>query len=286
VAKIGRYKAGILKVGALGKVKYALIDGKRSEASKGIKGLCPICDSEMIPKCGEFRVHHWSHKGNRFCDSWWESETDWHRSWKGHFPDDWQEVIHRDGNGEKHIADVKTENGWVLEFQHSFLNPEERRAREAFYAKLVWVVDGLRRMRDKSQFQDALKRAAVVFNRPLILRVTFPEKCRLLKEWLDCSAPVFFDFREPNESKDSVLWLLYPKTNGEVYLSHLARNTFIEFHQDKRFNEMANNIILAIREILASNKQNNSTSNQSINSSPDRFSIFQQRYLARQRKRF
>lgn len=44
-------------------------------------------------------------------------------------------------SGEKHIADVKTDSGWVLEFQHSNINPKERLSRNSFYPKLVWVVD-------------------------------------------------------------------------------------------------------------------------------------------------
>ena len=52
---------------------------------------------------------HWAHRGSRFCDPWWENETEWHRSWKGQFPVNWQEVVHQAETGEKHIADVKTE---------------------------------------------------------------------------------------------------------------------------------------------------------------------------------
>lgn len=37
-------------------------------------------------------------------------------------------------------AEVKIEDGWVLEFQHSFLNPSERQARNDFYKKLVWII--------------------------------------------------------------------------------------------------------------------------------------------------
>ncbi len=231
-------------------MKFALIDGKKTEASKGAKGFCRVCDSELIAKCGESRVNHWAHKGNRACDRWWENETDWHRSWKGRFPTEWQEVVHSDQNGEKHIADVKTEYGWVLEFQHSFLNPEERRAREAFYIKLVWVVDGLRRKKDVSQFQKAITEGEVVNNNPLILRIRFPDECRLLKEWLECSAPVFFDFQDPNEH--AALWVLFPKTNGNAYLSRFSRSEFIKYHHDKRFDELVSNTILPIREILAS----------------------------------
>ena len=118
-------------------MKFALINGVKTEASKGANGICPYCGSKLVAKCGEIKINHWAHIGNRNCDPWWENETDWHRSWKGKFPNDWQEVIHRSDSGEKHIADIKTESGWVIEFQHSFLNPEERRSRIAFYKKLV-----------------------------------------------------------------------------------------------------------------------------------------------------
>jgi len=73
-------------------MKYALNDGNKVEASKGAKGFCPSCGSELIAKCGEVNVNHWAHKGNRNYDSWWENETDWHRSWKDKFPMDWQEA--------------------------------------------------------------------------------------------------------------------------------------------------------------------------------------------------
>ncbi len=239
-------------------MRFALIDGNKAEATKGAGGLCPCCGSELIAKCGEVKVNHWAHKGNRNCDPWWENETDWHRSWKGKFPNDWQEVIQRDETGEKHIADVKTKNDWVLEFQHSYLNPEERRAREAFYTKLVWVVDGLRRKRDKSQFQKVINEGAVVREEPLIRRVSFPEECRLLEEWLDSSAPVFFDFQEPNELKHSELWCLFPRiSNSEAYLMLFFRNEFIKYHHDEKFDEIVSEITVPNRDILARNKRNN-----------------------------
>jgi len=81
-------------------MRFALIDGKKTEATKGAKGLCRYCGSDLIAKCGEVKVNHWAHKGKRNCDPWWENETEWHRSWKRKFPLDWQEVIHFDDNGE------------------------------------------------------------------------------------------------------------------------------------------------------------------------------------------
>src|SRR3990167_9713877 len=122
-------------------MKYSLVHGGRSEAQPGLKGQCEICNSLTIAKCGDLKVWHWAHKGKRMCDLWWENETEWHRNWKNCFPTDWQEYIHTSESGERHIADVKTIKNWVIEFQYSHLNPEERQARSDFYEKLVWVVD-------------------------------------------------------------------------------------------------------------------------------------------------
>jgi hypothetical protein len=264
-------------------MRFALVDGNKTEATKGAKGLCPSCGSELVAKCGEVRINHWAHKGKRTCDPWWENETDWHRSWKVQFPIYWQEVIQFDENDEKHIADVKTENGWVLEFQRSYLNPEERRAREAFYTKLVWVVDGLRRKRDKPQFQKVIEESTVVSKKPLIRRINFPDECRILKEWLDCSALVFFDFQEVKELKDSFLWFLLPEiSNSEAYLMRFARSEFVTFHQDKRFDEIVSTQILPIRDFLASYERNRRSNRQHIRTS--RLPGFE-RYLAQKRRR-
>ena len=113
-------------------MKFALAHGQRQEAQPNLSGECPGCGRPMVARCGEVRVRHWAHKGRRHCDPWWENETEWHRGWKDRFPADWQEIVHPDGDGERHIADVKTGDGWVIEFQHSYIKPEERRSREAF----------------------------------------------------------------------------------------------------------------------------------------------------------
>lgn len=236
-------------------MKFALVNGEKVEATKGAKGLCPSCDSELIARCGEVKINHWAHKGNRNCDPWWENETDWHRSWKGKFPKDWQEVIHFDESGEKHIADVKTNSGWILEFQHSYLKPEERRARNTFYSKLVWVVDGTRRKTDIPQFDKAIQESTTILKEPLILRIRFSEECRLLKEW-DNNSLVFFDFQEVNSTEQYDLWFLYPKiSTSEVFISPFPRGYFIEALNENKFNKLVKNRIIPIREQLEKIRQ-------------------------------
>jgi hypothetical protein len=102
---------------------------------------------------------------------------------------------------------VKTDHGWVIEFQHSPIKPEERRSREAFYPKLVWVVDGLRRKRDEAQFLKAWEKSEFAPIGPdLPVRRIRSDECARLEEWAGSPAPVFFDFGE-----EQVLWWLLPK---------------------------------------------------------------------------
>jgi competence protein CoiA len=97
----------------------------------------------MLAKSGPKVVTpYWSHIGKRRCDAWWENETEWHRRWKSCFPAGQREIVHFDEAGEKHVADVKTSRGMVIEFQNSPMPLDELRAREAFYGKMMWIVNG------------------------------------------------------------------------------------------------------------------------------------------------
>lgn len=126
-------------------MKYALVNNEKTEAKKGLNGICPICASELTAKCGEYKVNHWAHKKSRNCDPWWEPETEWHRNWKNNYPAEWQEFLFTDQNtNEKHIADVHTCHNLVIEFQHSSISPNEQKSRESFYKNMIWVVDGTR----------------------------------------------------------------------------------------------------------------------------------------------
>jgi len=181
----------------------------------------------MVARCGEVRVWHWAHRGRRHCDSWWENEKEWHRNWKGQFPVDWQEIIHHADDGERHIADVKTNDGWVIEFQHSYIKPEERRFRERFYPKLVWVVDGLRRKKDAAGFQRAWEEGNYPTNANLRGRKVWRHEGALLRDWVGSSAHIFFDFGD-----EKSLWWLSPSADDTwVYVARVFRAEFIESHK-------------------------------------------------------
>lgn len=225
-------------------MKFAIVDGEKSEATKGDKGSCPSCGSELVAKCGEFKVNHWAHKGRRNCDPWWENETEWHRSWKDCFPKEWQEIVHIDEKtGEKHIADVKTESDWVLEFQHSPINPEERVSRNSFYPKLVWVLDGVRRSRDKLSFYRTLEDFFLTSEDPRFKRMFGQDDCKLIKEWHTSNALVFLDFQDVDKDNQPIIWFLFPKAANEAYLWLITRAEFIELHCNNKFDEVVEKTI-------------------------------------------
>lgn len=123
-------------------MQLALVNNERIEAFSGGRGICPVCGSETIAKCGPRIMHHWAHHRTRECDPWWENETPWHREWKNKFPMECREISHTAEDGEIHRADVKTPTGIIVEIQHSSMTDAERISREEFYKNLVWVVDG------------------------------------------------------------------------------------------------------------------------------------------------
>jgi len=189
-------------------MKFALVDGYKSQPQPKLRGTCPHCDAEMVSKCGRTKVWHWAHKSRENCDSWWENETEWHRSWKNQFPDDWQEISHIDPNtGERHVADVKTPDGLVVEFQHSPMPLDELEAREGFYKNMVWIVSGLRNDFDLSYFRMGVSREPIQTN-PLAYSFYWAGRSRLMHNWSKAKARVFIDFGDEITKGPPVVWRL------------------------------------------------------------------------------
>jgi hypothetical protein len=214
-------------------MKFALVNGCKTEARPELQGACINCKSNTIAKCGKVKIWHWAHKSKMPCDPWWEDETEWHRAWKNHFPSEWQENIRVDStNGEKHIADIKTASGFVIEFQRSSIQPAEMQSREAFYENMVWVVDGTRLKRDYPRFCKGFsdRRPTVVEG---FFRSFFPDEC-FPANWLKSSVPVYFDFQgsNPVDQQDemrSLLWCLFPSgVEGHTVFAGVLRKQFIE----------------------------------------------------------
>lgn len=217
-------------------MQYAMVDGARTEAKPKLRGTCPNCHAEVVSKCGQKRIWHWSHLGKLECDRWWEPETEWHRAWKALFPQDWQEVVHVAADGERHIADVKNDRGWVIEFQHSPLDPNERLSREDFYGTMVWVVDGLRYKRDLPAFREAVAYGLIFNDSPLYLDIA-RGAAAMFKRWTPLKRRVFIDFGDEDiriagfPLPSSVIWeIISDSRNGRVVTTPVTRDSFIHFY--------------------------------------------------------
>jgi competence CoiA-like predicted nuclease len=125
----------------------ALVNGVLLSPQKGLKGNCQFCDSEMISKCGDSKVHHWAHKIKE-CDDWHTGkETEWHINWKKSIGIEFAEkrIIKND---QFHIADILINDrlgkaDLIIEFQNSPLSQSEIIERETFYGdRLIWVLNG------------------------------------------------------------------------------------------------------------------------------------------------
>jgi|SRR5690606_33416220 hypothetical protein len=213
-------------------MRFALIDNERAEAKPGLVGFCPGCLQLVVAKCGTQRIHHWAHRSKKACDTWWEPETEWHRMWKNCFPNDWQEVFLPDERtGEKHVGDVRTVHGLVIEFQHSPLDSTERKVRERFYRNMVWVFDGTRRRNDYPRLLKGKVHISPISGG--LYRVDFAEEC-FPKEWLESDVPVLFDFlgTEDQNTADKLkqnLYCLLPERIGrQRVLAVLSRQAFID----------------------------------------------------------
>ena len=116
-------------------MEYAIVDGRRVEASPGNRGNCPICEGEVLSKCGEINTWHWAHANRLDCDAWSEGESEWHRTWKKRFPSRWREFVIG-----SHRADIKSPRG-IIELQASAISTADIAERERYYNEMVWLVD-------------------------------------------------------------------------------------------------------------------------------------------------
>ncbi|MGO7922115.1 competence protein CoiA [Rhizobium ruizarguesonis] len=214
-------------------MKFSFVEGNRQEATIGLLGSCPGCGSPTLAKCGLKRLHHWAHVSTAVCDRWWEPETEWHRAWKNEFPADWQEIHHRATDGEVHIADVKTANCTVVEFQHSAISLHEKASREAFYDPMVWIVDGTRLKRDLTSFRQEITTTAPSAETKTRAWVLWDRASAIVERWRGGSRPLFLDFGDAEFALQwlpatGVLWLLNYLPRERVVVTPVLRQSVID----------------------------------------------------------
>jgi competence protein CoiA len=115
---------------------YAEVDGTKRRPSPGLVGKCYCCQESVIAKCGPIKVWHWSHRAGTDCDPWSEGIGPWHLAWQNMVRPEHAEVTIL-----PHRADIRTQEGIVVELQHSPISGDDIAAREEFYGDMVWLFD-------------------------------------------------------------------------------------------------------------------------------------------------
>lgn len=121
-------------------MNWAIKNNEKIQAIPKERATCPLCNQEVIAKCGEINIWHWAHKQDFECDSFGEPESEWHLKWKNYFPKECQEVTIIKGL-KKHRADIQTKNGLIIELQNSPISLQEIREREKFYENMIWILN-------------------------------------------------------------------------------------------------------------------------------------------------
>lgn len=227
---------------------YALVDGVRvdiNDACREARGICPLCGAELVAKKGEYNAWHWAHIGRDLCDDWYQPKGPWHRFWQRFFPESLREVpVERDG--KKHIADIKTINGIVVEVQWSPIAIEEIREREQFYDRMIWIVAAGAGSNNKRLFHFLCDDVDNRRQSPCIWRTddVFFERVG----WLHCGRPVFVDVDGTQDSPASGgdLYYILPNKDGEgIFVAKVRRNDLI----DALRTGMTKNFFLQIKEM-------------------------------------
>jgi hypothetical protein len=187
---------------------FAIVNNIKVEAKPNLSGVCPLCASKLIPKCGEINVWHWAHYGFESCDSWHEPETEWHKNWKLTFGFDNCEIKISSQDGH-HIADIYTKDRLVIELQNSSIQSSVINERECFYGdKMIWIINGKSFKNNFSIFKPPFEEEDEYYrlHNPLskdygkLVNPTNNEfnfkwsRCR--KVWSFANRPIFIDFED------------------------------------------------------------------------------------------
>lgn len=215
----------------------ALVNNIVVEATKGAKGKCPHCRSDMIAKCGDIYTHYWAHKNKDDCDSWHESETIWHYIWKKTFGLEYAEKRITKGD-IWHIADIKTKDGIILEFQNSPISIEDIEKREEFYGeRMLWIINGEKFKKNltvKDYWEDQDYRELMSLPRPpKQWRRSTPEIKKgengeffkwknPRKSWINVQRPVFLDFGD-----DSLFRVIEGMGTSQIRGNYVSKKKFI-----------------------------------------------------------
>lgn len=118
---------------------------ERVRARPGVQAICPGCQKEVIPRCGDFKIWHWAHKAG-LCRYDSEPYTPWHLEWQERALNAGMEIEKIFDSSQRYRADIyDPKRNMVTEVQHSPITTETIIDRCLFYdfkdIKIRWIFD-------------------------------------------------------------------------------------------------------------------------------------------------
>ena len=104
---------------------------------------CRCCSSQLQAVLQTDKIKHFRHASTDDC----VSSTDdnlllWHILWQSTVNVENREYTMKENN-KRHRADIYIpENNYVIEIQHSHIDPDKIKEREIFYKNIIWIIDG------------------------------------------------------------------------------------------------------------------------------------------------
>mgnify|MGYP001767358183 CR=1 FL=1 len=209
-------------------MRYAIDDkGNKIEVfTSGQLAYCICCNSKVKGRKGFKNIPHWYHVNKNECDTWYEPITQWHLEWQNIFPESNREVsLYDKENNVYHRADIRLDNGLVIEIQNSNINVHEIQQREDFYSKngLIWILNG----------KTLTSRSSIEYKyvyKDISISVVIPDYVEndLINDY--SFDDVNEKFRESNSfisAKNHVGFLKYSNQNGNYH--YFEFNQFVSF---------------------------------------------------------
>jgi hypothetical protein len=213
-------------------MRLAKILGRKKEATRGLKfwlkkdsttveAICISCEQPVTAACGKKNAPYWRHKNRCEYEKTRGPESEWHKSRKNLFPEDWQEEGVYDPILDKTFwADVKTLHDVYIECQRSSIESKTQDERERRYGiSLHWLVDCAKTStKTYDKFFKCLGKLQCT-NEDSYYLLSDSEKY-ISKTWLNRKRPVILDFlgTDPAFSKDPKrkwLWCLLPRSGED-----------------------------------------------------------------------
>lgn len=118
---------------------------ERIRAKPGMQAVCPGCQKDVIPKCGDFKIWHWAHKAG-LCKYDSEPYTPRHLEWQERALNAGMEIEKIFDPSQRYRADIyDPKRNMVTEVQHSPITMETIIDRCIFYdskdIKIRWIFD-------------------------------------------------------------------------------------------------------------------------------------------------